>query len=227
MRFLYHALHGENGFFVVPVHSLIQKVPPLDLFSGGTTTVRAATAVDPDLLIQMLLRAGYESAAIVTRVGEFSRRGGIIDFFSPSLIHPVRLELFGDAVESLRLFDPETQRSIGKMDQALILPVRELFITEEGLARLSGRIQDEVLLEQFRSGGLPPGGEFLAPFLYTMESLDRYFPGNTLLALLEPDDILKGAGDAWERASSGRAEESGEGRGLPETAEQYLRKGGP
>ncbi|HWR72006.1 MAG TPA: hypothetical protein VN604_02445, partial [Nitrospirota bacterium] len=222
MRFLHHAVHGANGLFVIPVHSLIQKVPPRDLFSGGTATVRVTTPVNPDQLIRMFLTAGYESASIVTRVGEFSGRGGIIDFFSPALSHPVRLELFGDTVESLRLFDPETQRSIGKLDQALILPVREIIITEEGLERLSSRIEDDMLLEQFRSGSLPPGGEFLAPFLYTMESLDRYFPDNTLLALIEPDDILKGTGDAWERALSGRAEESGEGRVLPETAELYL-----
>jgi len=226
MRFLYHALHGTNGLFVVPVHGLVQKVPPRDLFSGGTTTVRVTDPVDPDLLIRMLLMAGYESASIVTRFGEFSRRGGIIDFFSPSLSHPVRLELFGDTVESLRLFDPETQRSISKLEQALILPVRELFITEEGLEHLSSRIDDDVLLEQFRSGSLPPGGEFLSPFLHTMESLDRYFPDTTLLALIEPEDILKGAGDAWERVSSGRAEESGEGRILPGTEELYLSEAG-
>lgn len=225
MRFLYHALRGVNGVFVVPVQGLTQKVPPRDLFSGGMTTVRVANPVDPDQLIRMLLSSGYESASIVTRVGEFSRRGGIIDFFSPSLDQPVRLELFGDTVESLRLFDPETQRSTGNVEHSLILPVRELFITEEGLARLSRRINDDALLEQFRSGDLPPGGEFLAPFLYTLESLDRYFPDNTLLALIEPEDLLKGAGNAWDRASSGRAEESGEGRVLPETPELYLSEG--
>ncbi len=133
MRFLYSLISGNPGIFVVPVASLMQKLPPWELFVESIKTITIKTQITPDGLIAALVATGYESASLVTRVGEFSRRGGIIDFFSPLHENPVRLEFFGDAIESLRAFDPETQRSTGEIREAVVLPVRELILNAKGL----------------------------------------------------------------------------------------------
>jgi transcription-repair coupling factor (superfamily II helicase) len=236
MRFLYSLISGSPGIYVVPVQALMQKLPPWDLFADSVKTITRETRIEPDGLTAALVATGYESASLVTRVGEFSRRGGIIDFFSPLHDRPVRMEFFGDAIESLRVFDPETQRSAGEIGEAVVLPVREIIINQKGIEQFEKRLNPtnreedassgQDLLEQIKQGILPPGGEFLAPFFYTMESLFTYLPVESLIALIEPDDLKKELEDQESKISDGRREETEEGRTLPEALEIYLdRKG--
>ncbi len=222
MRFLYRLISGDAGIFVVPANALMQKLPPWELFVDSVKTGSAGQQIDPGSLVGSLVSLGYESAALVTRPGEFSRRGGIIDFFSPLHDNPVRLEFFGDTLESLREFDPETQRSIGEMKQAVALPVRELIIDAKGIERFADRADDEALIHQIKQGILPPGAEFLAPFFYDMDSLFRYLPENCLFALIEPDDCKKTALKEGQKIIEGKNEETGEGRVLPEATGMYL-----
>jgi transcription-repair coupling factor (superfamily II helicase) len=236
MRFLYSLVSGTTGIYIAPVTSLMQKLPPWELFADSVKTITAGQQTDPGVLSSALAASGYEHASLVTRVGEFSRRGGIIDFFSPAQEHPVRMEFFGDTIESLRLFDPETQRSMGEISQAVALPVRELIVktvrsaecgvrSEEQRTsdddRSTRNVRDEVC-KQISEGSFPPGAEFLAPFFYTMEDLTRYLPDEALCVLIEPDDIKKQAEALYARIEQGRSEETAEGRTLPETAEFYL-----
>jgi transcription-repair coupling factor (superfamily II helicase) len=226
MRFLYSLITGTPGIYVVPAQALMQKLPPWDLFADSVKTITAGTQIGPESLVAALVAAGYESASLVTRMGEFSRRGGIIDFFSPLHANPIRMEFFGDAIESLREFDPETQRSIAEIKEAVVLPVRELIINEKGIEQFRRRMDDEALIDQVRKGALPPGGEFLAPFFYDMESLFRYLPENSLFALIEPDDLNKEIEEQGRKIEEGRREETEEGRTLPEITELYLDKEG-
>jgi transcription-repair coupling factor (superfamily II helicase) len=222
MRFLYSLISGAPGIYVAPVQALMQKLPPWNLFADSVKTITAATPIDPEHLIAALVGTGYESASLVTRVGEFSRRGGIIDFFSPLHENPIRMEFFGDAIESLRTFDPETQRSIAEIKEAVALPVRELIINEKGMEQFRRSMDDEALIDQVRKGVLPAGGEFLAPFFYHMDSLFRYLPENILFALIEPDDLSKEIDGQGRKIEEGRKEEIEEGRTLPEVTELYL-----
>ena len=230
MRFLYSLISGNPGIYVVPVQALMQKLPPWDLFADSVKTITRETPIEPDGLAAALVATGYESASLVTRVGEFSRRGGIVDFFSPFHDSPVRLEFFGDAIESLRVFDPETQRSTGEIEEAVVLPVREIIINQKGTQQFETRlnnIEEETssahdALKQIKQGILPPGGEFLAPFFYTMDSLFTYLPDESLIALIEPDDLKKELEEQDRKISDGRREETGEGRTLPEASEIYL-----
>ena len=232
MRLLYDLISGIPGIYLVPIQSLLQKLPPWELFADSVKTISRTTPVDPDDFVAFLVSIGYESASLVTRVGEFSRRGGIIDFFSPLRDQPVRLELFGDAIESLRLFDPETQRSTGEVTEAVVLPVRELIVTETGIKKLKAQIttdehgltqgKNENMAGQLKEGVVPPGGEFLAPFFYTMDTLFRYLPENSLLAFIEEEDIRKEAEAFAAKAEKGRQEELTEGRVLPGVTELYL-----
>jgi transcription-repair coupling factor (superfamily II helicase) len=222
MRFLYSLITGKTGIYIVPAQSLMQKLPPWEVFADSVKTITATSKIDPENLVAALVATGYESSSLVTRTGEFSRRGGIIDFFSPSHDNPVRLEFFGDTIESLREFDPETQRSLSEIREAVVLPVREIIITDKGVNQFSRRIDDDRLSEQIKEGTLPPGGEFLAPFFYEMESLFKYLPANRCFALIEPEDIKKEIDEQQNRIDAGREEEIGEGRLLPEASEFYL-----
>jgi transcription-repair coupling factor (superfamily II helicase) len=222
MRFLYQLLSGVPGTYLVPAQSLMQKLPPWELFIDSIKTITVQTQINPDNLADELVAAGYESASLVTRVGEFSRRGGIIDFFSPWHESPVRMEFFGDTIESLRTFDPENQRSTGESKEAIVLPVRELIIREAGIERFAGQVHDDALIDPIRDGILPPGVEFLAPLFYEMETLFRYLPGNSLFALIEPDDLEKEFEEQGRKREEGRQEEINEGRMLPEVPGLYL-----
>jgi transcription-repair coupling factor (superfamily II helicase) len=222
MHFLYSLTSGLPGIYVVPASSLLQKLPPWELFIDSVRTIKAAAQLELDNLIASLVATGYESSSLVTRVGEFSRRGGIVDLFSPLHEQPVRLEFFGDTIESMRSFDPETQRSTGDMAEVVVLPVRELIVTDSGLERFKSRVDDEALHDQMRDGALMPGAESLAPFFYDMESLFRYLPLESLVALIEPDDIQKAIDEQGQKIETGREEEIEEGRVLPDSAELYL-----
>ncbi len=219
MLCLYRLISGTPGIYVMSLPALLQKILPWQLFADSVKTITAAAPIDPESLIAALVGTGYESASLVTRVGEFSRRGGIIDFFSPLHENPVRMEFFGDSIESLREFDPETQRSIAEIKEAVVLPVRELIINEMGIEQFSRRVDDEALIGQVRAGVIPPGGEFLAPFFYRMDSLFMYLPRNTLVALVEPDDLSKAIETQVQKIREGRQEELEEGRTLPEVSE--------
>jgi transcription-repair coupling factor (superfamily II helicase) len=222
MHFLYSLVSDLPGIYVVSAQSLLQKLPPWELFIDSVKTIKRTAQLDPDLLVASLAAIGYESSSLVTRVGEFSRRGGIVDLFSPLHDQPVRLEFFGDTVESMRTFDPETQRSTGELSQVVVLPVRELIVTEQGRERFQNRVDDQALNDQLKEGTLMPGVESLAPFFYDMESLFRYLPSESLVALIEPDDINKTIDEQGQKIETGREEEIEEGRVLPETGELYL-----
>src|SRR5499427_5960368 len=94
-----------------------------DEFAARTLRLAAGDSLDRELLLEALERCGYERVETVVAVGQWSLRGGIVDIFSPSQAGPARLEFFGDDIESIRLFDPTSQRSIGKLDELLVVPL--------------------------------------------------------------------------------------------------------
>jgi len=227
MRFLYHLTTQGGGIYLAPVQAVMQKLPPWELFAESVRTITKGQQTDTDVLSNGLVAIGYERASLVTRVGEFSRRGGIIDLFSPAHEHPVRLEFFGDTLESLREFDVETQRSLAEIEQAVALPVRELIVTEDGMLKLEKKIGSAAdIVEQLKEGVTLPGTEFLAPFFYDMKDLFAYLPDSTISVAVEPDDIGKQADAAFDKVKQGREEELAEDRILPESAALYLDREG-
>lgn len=116
---------GNRGVFVAPIHSIMQRVMSQDLLKEAIIEVNTGMQIERDSLISHLVRFGFEPADVVTGRGTFSLRGGIIDLFSPGEDAPVRIEFFGDTIDSIRTFDPETQRSIKRKDSSFIMPARE------------------------------------------------------------------------------------------------------
>ena len=136
---LWRMAAGRASIVVAPIASLLFRTHAAAFYRQLTVVVREKEEIPLDDLAAHLRSVGYEQREPVELPGEFSIRGGILDVFPPETPQPFRIEFFGDTIESLRRFDPETQRSTGRQGQALLLPLREhpgadLFETERRFA---------------------------------------------------------------------------------------------
>ncbi|MFN7210193.1 MAG: CarD family transcriptional regulator, partial [Aggregatilineales bacterium] len=111
---------------VASAHALMQRTLPLREFRANARQLRVGQAVDPDKLVRLWLAIGYTPVSVVTESGTFSRRGGVLDIFPIDAANPVRIELFGAEIESLRAFNPATQRSLAALERVNIPPAREV-----------------------------------------------------------------------------------------------------
>lgn len=118
-----YALMTGSPVIVAPAAALMQMVPPRDFLNSSMDYLEAGEEVHLDTLIEKLAKGGYSRVNMVQEKGEWSRRGGIIDIFPPSTENPVRIEFIGDTVESIREFDPSSQRSLRNLNSVIILPV--------------------------------------------------------------------------------------------------------
>ncbi|MBI1755496.1 MAG: hypothetical protein HYR64_00120, partial [Fimbriimonas ginsengisoli] len=118
--------------------AVLERTLPRDLLIDAFVSAKPGDTVEPEILVRRLARLGYERAEPVRLPGQFSQRGGILDVYPTGRDLPVRLEFFGDQIESLRTFDPNSQRSTGSLPALAIAPSRETLFTErdEGLADL-------------------------------------------------------------------------------------------
>jgi transcription-repair coupling factor (superfamily II helicase) len=127
---------GEPIVVVATPAALDTPLPKPADFVGGTLRLTAGDSLDRELLVEAFERGGYERVETVVEVGQWSARGGIVDIFSPMHGTPARVEFFGDDIESIRLFDPTSQRSTSPLDELLVLPLTAPSETSEGGARL-------------------------------------------------------------------------------------------
>jgi transcription-repair coupling factor (superfamily II helicase) len=116
-------LAGEALVVVATPAALAVPLPPPAEFRDKTVTLAGGDRLDRELLVESLALAGYERVETVGSVGQWAARGGIVDIFSPAQASPARVEFFGDEIESIRLFDPTSQRSTGTLEQLVVLPV--------------------------------------------------------------------------------------------------------
>lgn len=128
LRFL---IEDGPGFVITTPPAALERTLPLDLLATAFQTIKVGDTVDLEFIRDGLLRLGYEPAEPVRMPGQFSRRGGIIDIYAMGIEQPVRIELFDDIVESMRIFDPNSQRSVGKIDELTLAPSREVLYPSE------------------------------------------------------------------------------------------------
>ncbi len=139
---LYHLRAGTPfAALVVSVRALHRRVLPPSVVERLSTTLAVGQEHERDELARRLVAMGYLSSPLVEDPGTFSIRGDIVDVFSPLYPRPVRLELFGDTVESVRAFDPQTQRTTEQLAQVLLSPARELLLNDETLPRAEGAMR--------------------------------------------------------------------------------------
>ncbi len=163
---------GAASFVVSPIAATALRLRSAEYYADLARTVRRGETLNVDVLLPHLNTVGYHSTDVVEMPGDYALRGGILDVYSPEDERPVRIEFFGDEVESIRKFDPATQRSSNSTDEALLLPLTETPVSEELLgavhARLSGKRitgNEEIIEQAVRSGGVTvfPGWEFYTP----------------------------------------------------------------
>jgi transcription-repair coupling factor (superfamily II helicase) len=126
---------GKPRIVLTTVNALVQRVPPRSAFRDASMGLAVNQDAPPDALARFLDANGYGRAGTVMEPGEYAIRGGIIDIFPAGEADPVRLDLFGDTIESIRVFDPGTQRSAGKRQRLVLRPVSEVPLAKDAVSR--------------------------------------------------------------------------------------------
>jgi transcription-repair coupling factor (superfamily II helicase) len=128
---------------VTTVAAILQRVPTPAGFKGATLELKRGGRLDQAKLVEYLVGKGYARSGTVGEAGEFAVRGGIVDLFPPGTTMPIRVDFFGDEVEDLRLFDPLSQRSLGKLDDFTLRPINELQLTREAVEHFRTNYRSE------------------------------------------------------------------------------------
>src|SRR5947209_10849401 len=193
----------RNVIVVCSARVLTQPVMPPQELSAALYTLQVGQEVDLTLMLEHLYNLGYEPVAEVEEPGQFSHRGGIIDLFPPTLPRPVRVEFFGDEIESLRTFDQETQRSLNPIATCVIGPAREaLPIRGPEAVKELEQLHIEMLhreceerwkhdLEELRRGHSFDDIAFYLPYLHSPGTVLDYLPRSGLLILDKPESIQR------------------------------------
>jgi len=198
---------GAVSLVVAPIAATTIRLASTEYYTDLARTIRRGETFDIEALVEHLNTVGYSAADVVEMPGQYALRGGILDVYSPEADRPVRVEFFGDEVESIRKFDPATQRSSSPADEALLLPLTETPVREELLGaihvRLSGgRItgNEEVIDQAVRSGGVTvfPGWEFYAPVARESRSLFDLLPQAAVLTE-ERENLKQELDRTWTR----------------------------
>ncbi len=219
MAFL-HALQQRRSPFIglAPLSALLRRLPPRQIFPDYSDYFVVGEELDRENLFKKLVEGGYQNVPMVEDPGTFSRRGGILDIFSPQLSEPARLEFFGDRLETLRHFDPETQRSTTAMEDLVIIPAREIIFNDETLKKASLKFREnanehgltkaerEPFLDGLKLRLAPPSLETYLPLFYeNTATLFSYLPDGMQLIWVEPEpsrshyeEILQEAKSAQE-----------------------------
>ncbi|MEQ1722479.1 MAG: CarD family transcriptional regulator, partial [Pseudobdellovibrio sp.] len=205
-NFLYWAARAQkNDIFIVPVSALLQLSSPFFLFNKRCKKLAAGDEL-PNELASYLNSLGYQSAPVVEDVGQYSLRGGIVDIFSPAHKSPVRLELFGDQLESLRNFSIGDQRSLDVISEFNLVPIYEFDLNDENIEAVIARLR-----EDFKIRGVKPsevdeiirsislknyfaGCEFLLPYCYDkLSSVLDHFSSELNLFFLDESEVSRAA----------------------------------
>jgi len=181
-----------KGIVVVDLETALQRLPPQTYVDGHAFDLSVGEVLDLAAFRDRLSGAGYVASSQVMAPGEFAVRGSIIDLFPMGSPAPYRIDLFDDEVETIRVFDPETQRS-GERAQALrLLPAREFPLTADGIQNFKRRFRNRfpgdltrmALYRDIAEGAPPPGIEYYLPLFFdATATLFDYLPGNTIVAV--------------------------------------------
>jgi transcription-repair coupling factor (superfamily II helicase) len=221
--------------FVATAEALSQLTMPVEFLSSRVRTLRVGTDLGTRFA-QELTDLGYQPAPVVEDVGSFSLRGGLIDVFPPGCGRPLRIELFGDSIESIREFDPESQRSTAQRREELVLPpAREVLFCDETQAQLrpwffrqlEGRTVEvserEAVLHSIQQAQHFPEADFLISGFFAQPSLPLEHVGHpdSLLWIVNPVDCLRSVDARLEQLrSEAKANDS---HVLRVGAEEFLR----
>jgi transcription-repair coupling factor (superfamily II helicase) len=176
----------SSPFIFTTVKALMTPTLPRRQFLKHSWEIQQGQSISMEKLLQKCMYIGYERMEIVTAPGQVSHRGGIVDIWPASLTQPVRIDFFGDEVDSIRQFDPQTQRSVEKLQQVSMAPVREILMGD--ILKPNSSFNDETL-------------EFRLPEIYpNPSSLLDYLPDGSLV-VLDDGDYLQSVSTEIEQQS--------------------------
>jgi transcription-repair coupling factor (superfamily II helicase) len=220
---LYHLLEGSGPILVSTPAALMQRVVPKEAIKKSYCYVVTGEEIDREDLLRHLVDWGFQHAPLTEAWGDFSVRGGLVDIFPPAYSSPLRLEFSADRLESIREFDPSTQRSKGDIQELLLLPMKEFSLKHEKIGLIAREIERRAeeldivrreknsLLESLRDGIPFAGIEFLVPYFYQeLSSFFSYLPPGTLIWIDQASHVEAGVERfeslTWERAAKAKEE---------------------
>jgi transcription-repair coupling factor (superfamily II helicase) len=230
MAALYRLPQMARGVLLTTADSLIQRLPPRAWLESRALLLKTGDRLDPLAFRERLVAAGYQSVSEVQAQGEFAVRGAVLDVFPMGSHEAYRLDLFDDEIESLRSFDPETQRSAEKVKEIRLLPAREFPADKAGIETFRARYRQYFAGDPARSRiygdvskALMPGGieSWLPLFFEQTAGLSDYLPAGTLV--LELDDLRASLTTGWKQIEERYERYSGDiERPLLKPADLYL-----
>jgi len=184
--------------------ALFQRTIPIDVLRNSAIKIQKGSDIIRDNFISKLIQMGYLRSDFVEKVGDVSVRGAIIDLFSPGFENPIRLELYGDAIHSIRFFSVDDQKSLETTEGATILPVSEVILTDEAIKQSLSYVRKKAeeqeipastkisLLEEIEKGTRFPEIEWFLPSFYqNLSTAFDYILKDTLIIFDNPDEISK------------------------------------
>jgi transcription-repair coupling factor (superfamily II helicase) len=183
----------KPSILLTTVNAALQRVPPRSLLAGQALSAAPGNVLGMENVTRWLELNGYTRASTVREPGDYAIRGGILDLFPPGLDDPVRLDFFGDTLESIRVFDPETQRTQGELRELNLVPVAEFQLTTDTIrkfrtgyvAAFGAATRDDQLYEAVSEGRRYPGMEHWLPLFHDkLDTLFDYLPDSPIM--LEP-----------------------------------------
>jgi transcription-repair coupling factor (superfamily II helicase) len=207
IRVLYNLVNQSvPSVIVTTVDGLMKKTLSRTSLCGYAELIMSGEEIDREKLIEKLEAGGYERAAIVEEPGDYCVRGGILDIFSPLYPQPLRMELFGDLVESLRFYSPVSQRTVQQVQEAIILPGKEAILDRHLLPGVIGRIREEAsrlntpvttvrkVIDRLKTEGVNSGSENLMALIDSeRETLFDYTRASALYVVTDYEQVKTAA----------------------------------
>jgi transcription-repair coupling factor (superfamily II helicase) len=232
---LFRLMGKQARAVVAPYAAVVQKVLPRQTLGDLSQYLVAGEEISREELLEKLVKLGYSPVPLVEDRGAFAARGGILDIFPPSLASPVRIEFFGDFVETIRTFDPVTQRSLQPLEELVLLPSREVILVPEVMKSFTGRLKrlcDAIdipvprrreLVEQLSASIYPPGIENLLPLFHgPLETLFDYAGSAAVTVIAEPEAVAEAREEWLQQLATSRNSALEKELIICEPAEQFL-----
>ncbi|MDZ5602359.1 transcription-repair coupling factor [Pseudomonas sp. RP23018S] len=185
---LYRLPELDHGILVVPITTALHRLAPTRFLLGGSLVLDVGQKLDVEQMRSRLEASGYRCVDTVYEHGEFAVRGALLDLFPMGSKLPYRIDLFDDEIETLRTFDPDTQRSIDKVESVRLLPAREFPMQKDEVTRFKARFRERfdvdfrrsAIFQDLASGIIPAGIEYYLPlFFEETATLFDYLPSDT------------------------------------------------
>ena len=202
---LYRITEFEVGMLVLPVNTLMARLAPTDYVSTNSLLITTGQQLDFEKLRQQLEAKGYRGVDQVLEHGEFAVRGGLLDLFPMGNDVPYRIDLFGDEVDSIRPFDPETQRSKDSIQEIRLLPAREFPLTTDSIKQFRSQWCTEFsdapnncpVYRDVGTGLVPAGIEYYLPLFFEQtHTLFDYLPSNSVIVTFQ--NVADAAEQFWQ-----------------------------